>query len=1233
MGKDRIVPQRIVAFLAIAFTILMIAPGAPIMVGGSGEVGDPPGIASGDPPARSGRTIIVDCNGTGDYTEINDACNAAVDGDTIRVYDGSYEGGSIYRSIKLIGNGTETILDYISIRHDDVNIRNIQISGTSWSSIYVYNRSFNIENVFFQESYHGIRLYESNGLITNCSFRNISTESISMGSSNNITFINNNFNNNIVKMNSNHQIKFIGNIFSNNSISLYLSGYDIYLKDNVFLNTSLDLDFARIEKTSLDTVMIDESNSINGIPFLSIDHGNNINIRTMQPVFLKSTKNINIDIPYVDQNIYPLFIINGTNINLKHGHYVNSSRIRIIESSNVIIEKNIFNDVPIYLKNISSLTLSNNTLDNHLSTLEILNTNNALIEYNKFNNKSCGIYVYQLSYLIMRYNEFSNPYYGIYSTGKSDHFIIENNSFKHVQTPTYFNRMDTISVNANSFSDFKEININTSPNLIFSKNTVNGIKPDSRIYLRGTNVIISNNSLKATTLYIVGMEYEMIADNVIRDSDYGIYLNSCDHLDITRNIIENNDVGLYMYFSDYSVIWNNSFIDNKQHFSSIVSVKNTFDRKYPIGGNYWSEYEGLDKYYGVYQNIDGSDGFGDLPFTYYDLVAKTNITDNYPKYRDVNDPIASANGDSTIDEGQKFIFDGSKSTDDNMVTKGKWSFKYHDENVELYGIKTEFLFDYPGFYTVSFTSYDYYGNHDDDKMTLNVRDIKPPLAVSQGDILAEKGTLIKFDGSGSNDTGIIETYLWKFDYGGKSVVLSGVTPEFFFDNVGVYTVTLIVYDSASHMNSTFFYVKIKDSTPPKANAGGDIFITNGWVCEFQDAGSSDDGFIINYTWSFLYGGIRAEIYGSHVIFRFDIPGYYVVTLTVKDDFGNAGEDQILVTVKDTIDPKAAISGDRLVKEGEYLSLSGVGSTDNGRILRYVWSFEDGSPVIVEGMDLRYDPERTGIRTITLTVYDEWNNSNSASVKVTIMDSSPPIADAGPDLTRPLGVEVYLNGSLSRDDGPFSQFVWTFEYGGSHKELVGVYTGFLFEIPGTYPINLTVTDWASNAGRDSMILTVVENGTVTGVLFSSNEHPVKGAVVDLFLNGIGFTTKTDDYGSFSIDVPAGEYTYRIYKPGYHDISGNVTVRAMESTVLDLPPMREAPNYTWIVIMAGLTVIASALAIAILVIARSRRPKMRAAPPIWAVKVQQQAKPSDKPIHKGIVRRPGIVLEKDNKKIPP
>jgi hypothetical protein len=52
---------------------------------------------------------------------------------------------------------------------------------------------------------------------------------------------------------------------------------------------------------------------------------------------------------------------------------------------------------------------------------------------------------------------------------------------------------------------------------------------------------------------------------------------------------------------------------------------NNWNRAYPDGGNYWSNYLGKDLFSGASQDVNGSDGIGDKPY----IISENNI-DHYP---------------------------------------------------------------------------------------------------------------------------------------------------------------------------------------------------------------------------------------------------------------------------------------------------------------------------------------------------------------------------------------------------------------------------------------------------------------------------------------------------------------------------------------------------------------------------------------------------------------------------
>lgn len=84
---------------------------------------------------------------------------------------------------------------------------------------------------------------------------------------------------------------------------------------------------------------------------------------------------------------------------------------------------------------------------------------------------------------------------------------------------------------------------------------------------------------------------------------------------ISGNNITNNGDGIYLWYSSNNFVYHNNFINNTEQAFSYGSV-NVWDDGYPSGGNYWSDYTGVD--------ADG-DGIGDTPY----IIDEYN-RDRYP---------------------------------------------------------------------------------------------------------------------------------------------------------------------------------------------------------------------------------------------------------------------------------------------------------------------------------------------------------------------------------------------------------------------------------------------------------------------------------------------------------------------------------------------------------------------------------------------------------------------------
>lgn len=200
----------------------------------------------------------------------------------------------------------------------------------------------------------------------------------------------------------------------------------------------------------------------------------------------------------------------------------------------------------------------------------------SMIDCNIFNNRY-GIVLYGASHVVKGCNVFSNDFQGIALYTPSSDCIIENCSV--------WNNRDHGAISVAVSSDHVIKNSWIFNNTLGVSFVGNGINPVTHHVV--TNCDISTNI-------------------------YGIYLSSTlhSHINITNCNISDNEWGVSIRPYSYSnSIYHNNFIGNANQAKD--ESTNSWDDGYPSGGNYWSDYSGVDVYSGPYQNETGSDGIGD----------------------------------------------------------------------------------------------------------------------------------------------------------------------------------------------------------------------------------------------------------------------------------------------------------------------------------------------------------------------------------------------------------------------------------------------------------------------------------------------------------------------------------------------------------------------------------------------------------------------------------------------
>ncbi len=118
----------------------------------------------------SGKTITVDDNGEAEFESIQEAIDAAENGDTIRVWEGTYyENVVVDETVNLIGNGSEVTTidggengDVVKITADWVSMNGFTVNGSGGFGIFLYYSDYNIlTNNSCSNNKYGIHLDNS----------------------------------------------------------------------------------------------------------------------------------------------------------------------------------------------------------------------------------------------------------------------------------------------------------------------------------------------------------------------------------------------------------------------------------------------------------------------------------------------------------------------------------------------------------------------------------------------------------------------------------------------------------------------------------------------------------------------------------------------------------------------------------------------------------------------------------------------------------------------------------------------------------------------------------------------------------------------------------------------------------------------------------------------------------------------------------------------------------------
>jgi len=271
---------------------------------------------------------------------------------------------------------------------------------------------------------------------------------------------------------------------------------------------------------------------------------------------------------------------------------VSMSCIQDMDSSNTVDGKPI-----LYLINKQNILIDPYTYPN-IGYLAVINSSNVTIQSLDFRNNGEGILFVGMNNSLIRNMSLTNNFYGIRIWNSFNNNIIENN----------------IQYNGH------------------------GIQCCGSYYN-----FISGNTFSANfwvnLWFYVGTNNNTVANNYIADSPYRgaiLWMSSCNNF-YCNSFVNNSLCALQLgEICEHNIFYHNNFIDNTVLIDSFHGGFSfcIWDDGYPNGGNYWSDYTGLDLYGGPNQDELGSDGIGDIPYQIPILDEWGTIIDydydNYP---------------------------------------------------------------------------------------------------------------------------------------------------------------------------------------------------------------------------------------------------------------------------------------------------------------------------------------------------------------------------------------------------------------------------------------------------------------------------------------------------------------------------------------------------------------------------------------------------------------------------
>ncbi|MFP4050967.1 MAG: PKD domain-containing protein [Thermoplasmata archaeon] len=663
---------------------------------------------------------------------------------------------------------------------------------------------------------------------------------------------------------------------------------------------------------------------------------------------------------------------------------------------------------------------------------------------------------------------------------------------------------------------------------------------------------VSKDSLNWTDwvfgIYLTYSDDNLIKNNYITGREIGISTYEITNCKVIQNTISyTTSWGIGNRYAKNNIFYHNNFYENKNPAVVKPNYENKWDNGYPSGGNYWSQFDGVDKNGdGIADSNYTVSGMGDENVDRYPLMNPFKPWDEVNLPKEILSVQPTPNSfNVSLDEDIRIVFNGSLNTshtpvierignntmeweflgfsntnvenDTVMWSHGEWNM---DEKVSLrvsYRLKDK---SSSSDYTFSFTTYE---------------ETSPSITDLSLDVI-KMGENYTFLAEIKDNTGIekAEVEYW-FD-GNKT------TSQLYNIYGDKYKFKLKTPNSAKDLRYVFRakdtsgnsavtgeknLTLIDDSAPViKINEIDKIQVFENVT--FDGSESYDNIGIKDYYWE-----IDGQTFNKSTInISFSEIGRIRATFAVVDYSGNWNYKDMIYTVNDFIKPIARGGGNRTVSINQEIVLDAGNSTDNYGIRDYIWKFNN---MTFKGEKIRYTFTEFGTYIINLTVVDIAGNTDSVNLTYTVRDLIPPKADAGDDISCTVGNQIVLDGSSSYDDYYINRYLWDIE-GSIYK---GKTLDYTFHKPGEYKVTLEVVDLAGNSDKDSVNVTVNPGLVNVGPIRDQDGKRLKDVQVELIHEGESIdNNRTSKNGTttfkMNFDPDGEEFSIKLKDERFDDI---------------------------------------------------------------------------------------------------